>query len=751
MPFDRPQRATGGRLSVVSSARWLQTLSGALLDVHPFGGLRQCPATIDLLPYQLEPALAMFRYGHPRLLIADDVGMGKTIEAGLILRELGAVEDGVRALILVPAGLRQQWIDELARHFRIAAVNADASWLRTVGRSLPPELNPWSPPGTYIASFDFVKRPEALRPLEALRWDLVIVDEAHAATVATDRRAAIDAIAQTSQRVVLLTATPPGDAVQFAALCQIGTAADDGGPVVFQRGSTEKGSGRRSIVLATHLSEEERRLHRLLERYTTLVWREAVRSGNAHARLATIVLRKRALSSAGSLALSLRRRMELLAGLRPPDEFQLLLPLADPDDEARDEMASDEHARCGRSAGRCERATVVESHPRRRARGPAPVQGTRPRQAAETGSRTRPRLHGVSRHARGAARAFFDAAGIPVCVLHGGLTATERREALATLSRGLATLVATDAAAEGLNLQHACRLVIHFELPWNPMRMLQRAGRVDRLGQRRRVHEIALVAADTAEALVLAPLARRASGRLAGGGRRMLQLLTESRVAQSVFERRPCELPAEAAGVPGVHLDLAAESALEVHRLTNRRVLASSVRSPRWERSRPTTPVAVVRRSSLASGVVLLFDLKVVSAKGELVERALTALHIEMTPARWPRRPRQIRQQLGQYLPGLLRAASATLDRLARRQLDGVRGLYLESHERGQRRERAQARARDSAAKRLVQAGLFDRSTASWTARCPPEADLLESSATDDEPGLTASTDLRAVLLVPTR
>ena len=189
----------------------------------------------------------------------------------------------MRALILVPAGLRQQWIDELARHFRIDAVNADASWLRTVGRSLPPELNPWSPPGTYIASFDFVKRPEALRPLEALRWDLVIVDEAHAATVATNRRAAIDAIAQTSQRVVLLTATPPGDAVQFAALCQIGTAADDGGPVVFQRGSTEKGPGRRSIVLATHVSEEERRLHRLLERYTTLVWREAVRSGNAHA------------------------------------------------------------------------------------------------------------------------------------------------------------------------------------------------------------------------------------------------------------------------------------------------------------------------------------------------------------------------------------------------------------------------------------------------------------------------------------
>ena len=70
-------------------------------------------------------------------------------------------------------------------------------------------------------------------------------------------------------------------------------------------------------------------------------------------------------------------------------------------------------------------------------------------------------------------------------------------------------LLATDAASEGLNLQSRCRLVVHFELPWNPMRLEQRVGRVDRLGQAQRVHEVLLVARHTAERLVLAPLVRR--------------------------------------------------------------------------------------------------------------------------------------------------------------------------------------------------------------------------------------------------
>ena len=95
-------------------------------------------------------------------------------------------------------------------------------------------------------------------------------------------------------------------------------------------------------------------------------------------------------------------------------------------------------------------------------------------------------------------------------VLHGGLTRDERAAALddfATRRRPI--LLATDAAGEGLNLQHACRLVINLELPWNPMRLEQRIGRVDRIGQHRVVHAWHLVAARTGETRILERLKDR--------------------------------------------------------------------------------------------------------------------------------------------------------------------------------------------------------------------------------------------------
>ena len=97
-----------------------------------------------------------------------------------------------------------------------------------------------------------------------------------------------------------------------------------------------------------------------------------------------------------------------------------------------------------------------------------------------------------------------------VSVLHGGQTPDERRAAVEAFRRGRSDLlIATDAGSEGLNLQSRCRLVVNLELPWNPMRLEQRIGRVDRIGQMRTVHAINLFASGTAESTVLANLARR--------------------------------------------------------------------------------------------------------------------------------------------------------------------------------------------------------------------------------------------------
>jgi hypothetical protein len=102
------------------------------------------------------------------------------------------------------------------------------------------------------------------------------------------------------------------------------------------------------------------------------------------------------------------------------------------------------------------------------------------------------------------------AAGADAAVLHGGMDRFERADAIRAFTSGRArVLLATDAAGEGLNLQQGCRLVVNLELPWNPMRLEQRIGRVDRIGQKRTVHVINLMAAGTAEEGILARLARR--------------------------------------------------------------------------------------------------------------------------------------------------------------------------------------------------------------------------------------------------
>ena len=753
---------------------WTRGFEQLTRDACPFGGLQDCSDAIDLVAYQLEPALAMLRHGHPRILIADGVGMGKTIEAGVILRELAFRRDACRALILAPAGLRQQWADELRARFSLATVAADGAWLQDICRTLPPDLNPWSPPGLYVASIDFVKRPESLRPLEDVQWDLLVVDEAHGATSATDRRAAIHAIAARAARVLLLTATPPVDPSEFGALCSIGQEPGEPDIVMFRRSPGGPGCPeRRSQLLAARITGEERRMHRLLERYTALVWREAEKRRHAAGQLASIVLRKRALSSAASLEASLRRRQELLAGTVPPEEVQLLLPLSD--DDARDDLVPDDVLRASGLAdvsseqrwlsAVLEAASAVAGRETkirvlltllRRIREPAIV-FTEYRDTLE-------HLRGILQHAR-----------VQVLALHGGLSPAERRHVLERFTRGHEVLLATDAAAEGLNLQHACRVIVHYELPWNPSRMLQRAGRVDRIGQRRRVHEIALVSSHTAESLVLAPLARKAVGwRAAGTGARLLELVTESRIARAIFERTASELPDEIPDrvpAPLASIDLRAEAELEVVRLTRQRTggnllpalsrndesekrVASAFR--RKDRKAPGTGILVstLTRSSLAPGIVLLFNLQLSTPHGDIVEQFPAAVHVTFETEAWPRRPLHIKRRLAGLLPHVLAAVTPTVDGLGRQRFESVQSLLKAADDRMRRRARAMLEARDSAARQLVQVGLFDRRPVRKADAERPAGDLLDDEArtpAGGAPALVAAAALRGVLVVSRR
>ena len=135
---------------------------------------------IEFEPYQQVPALRALELPRPRLLIADDVGLGKTIEAGLILRELNARRRAARILIVCPASITEQWQTELGRKFGFEFCIFDNEGVAEARRSLEAGTDPWCVEPRVIASVDFVKRREgAFRELSASRWDVIIIDEAH--------------------------------------------------------------------------------------------------------------------------------------------------------------------------------------------------------------------------------------------------------------------------------------------------------------------------------------------------------------------------------------------------------------------------------------------------------------------------------------------------------------------------------------------------------------------------------------------
>ena len=706
LPFDRVAPMGDRRLHIVSPRTWLRVFGAAAAGTYPLGGLRHAPSGIDLLPFQLEPALAVLRHGHPRLLIADDVGMGKTIEAAIVLRELSARADGFRALILVPAGLREQWRAELRGKFALEATIADAAWLRDSSRTLPPDINPWSPPGTYIASFDFVKRPEALRGLESERWDVVVIDEAHACTAPTDRRVAADAVARRAARVLLLTATPPTTAADLEGLARIGAAGGAPAPMLRRRREPAPQAKRSSVLLAVRPMDLERKMHRLLERYTQLLWLGS--AGAAPQRLLGTVLRKRALSSAASLSRSLRRRQDLLAGRFTAGSLQLLLPLGGLEEDPLDDCVPDSLL-AARGIG------DPEGEERWLTRLISAADG-----AARAEAKTRTLLK-LLRRVREPAIVFTEyrdtlehlqvmlrTGGILACALHGGLAPEERRSTLSTFAHGDHVLLATDTAAEGLNLQHRCRLVVHYELPWNPARMLQRAGRVDRLGQRRRVHETALVARDTAESLVLAPLVRRAlRSRDTGPGQRMIELLSESRVAAMVFEGRVPDLLPPPPPPALTFLDYAHEAGIEAHRLLDERRLSPAQSAA--PKGRSVLPVSMMRLHSFAPGLVLVFELRFTNVRSDVEHCEMVAIQLQTGTFRWRPSLADFRNRLAQTLPAFVAAARPAIVPLIQERMQRLQPSFETACRRMHQREEELQALDASAARRLVQKGLFER------------------------------------------
>jgi len=648
---------------------------------------------MDILPFQLEPALALARGRATRFLLADEVGLGKTIQAGLMLAELRQRGSCEHALIITPAGLRQQWADEFLHRFDMRAAVMDAAALAALTDSLPFDVNPWTVEPVVIASIDFLKQPEVLPGLASLLWDVLIVDEAHQATITSLRYDAVNALAKRARHVLILTATPhAGDDRAYRALCAIGEVGAD--PILLYRRTRPLAGLRRSRrvhLLPVTMTPSELEMHRVLEGYLARLWTIARESGNRDVQLVAMVLAKRAFSSARSLATSLERRIAGLAG-DIDGASQGSLPLSFEDDASDEallpmapafERTDDEREMLRRLLEAARKAEISERKMHairrivRRAREPVII----------------------FTEYRDTLDAIRDAIGTMrrLTTLHGGQTAHERRQSIRDFTSGAAdVMIATDAGSEGLNLQATCRLVVNLELPWNPIRLEQRIGRVDRIGQARTVHAINLLAEGTAERTVLASLLRRID-RIR---------LSEIEIAACVISRS--EPPPRA-----VHVDI--DTGAQTTELGNEaRAAAQYIAAARRFGAMASTmrgdvvPVTIVRSSD--TSLISFFRIRFVTGAGRLIEDALLPLRLplERVNVRLGRR-REVRalaeSLIARFGPELRRHAHAHADERARTiAVDAAESLATSAE-----RERRIASGVTAHGSPLVQAGLFDR------------------------------------------
>jgi len=697
-PFDRPRpELVPPRLRVIRPRAWLAHARALAAEDRPIDHLLTRNGRDQgriVLPYQLAPALAVAA-GAARVLLADEVGLGKTAQAGWIVDHALAGRADARVLIAVPAGVRMQWTRELFRLFAIEAHSVDARWVLRTVNALPAGVSVWTPPGVYVISLDFLKRPDVAASTLAVTWDVLVVDEAHVAAAPTERHKAVDAIARRSRTVVLITATPfSGDEASFSSLVRIGAIDDPSPAVIFRRSRSDVGDlrQRRHRFVRVSLTSSEQRLQRLLDRYCREIWTQAP---SPEGRLAAIVLRKRALSSSTALERSLRRRQRLLS-TAAASAVQLDLFGGDTDDEDDEPAgvlgvpglsdAGRERRWLDRLIAAAERAAASDSKLQylkrllRRAAGEPAVIFTEFRDTLAD-----------------LADAFPDAAR-----LHGGMTAAERDEIQARFNAEGGRLFATDAAAHGVNLHGRCRLIVNFELPWNPARLEQRIGRVDRIGQTKVVHAQTLVARDTAEDLVIANVARRLAriAKTLGPKDRLAAFLDDARIAGMAIGGDP--IPGLDAAIDETPVAIPESARAEAERL-------EATIASRYSNAVAASDVAVSSMRATASlppGFIAIVQWALREAAGRVAACRTFFVHFPGSPAKPSRAADAAR-----IAAAVIATHGMSIVDRARIEVEPLRTMHLAAHERRVQRQiqREHEIACAGGGSHPLQPGLFDR------------------------------------------
>lgn len=521
--------------------------------------------------YQLVPVVMGLELQRVRILIADDVGLGKTIEAGLVISELMSRGQARRILVVCPASLREQWVDALERFFHIESLIFSRQHRRGLERDMPAGMNPWEFHNVFVVSVDYAKLPEVKNQILEVPWDVAVIDEAHQVAkphqsgadhkVSMDRWDLAQSLAFSSKvrHLLLLTATPHnGYTDTFGSLLRLLDVGAVSGPahapIIHREVAKRHVVQRRRQDVDAWLTAKERAFPerdqkeeiiqpsetmqaviKAVENYGEMILDHA-KDANMHVQTlagwTVLHLHKRALSSPEALRRSLKNRREALE--------QQLMGLAESDaglsaDTARANVLDEDPGEQfdeDEIVNRAERVlpgtidslkaelealeeltalakkltvaldTKLQDFLKKHLWG---MLGKKPKVIVFT--RYRDTMEYIETQI-GKADRYKSVTVVPI---HGGLNDAQRHEAFQKFERAeRAVLVATDAISEGMNLQHIASQIIHYELPWNPNRLEQRNGRVDRFGQPEKVVTIrTLVMDETLDATIMKVLVEK--------------------------------------------------------------------------------------------------------------------------------------------------------------------------------------------------------------------------------------------------
>lgn len=447
-------------------------------------------AAMDPMPYQLEPAQISLRKPRQRILIADTVGLGKTLEAGILMSELIVRGKGKRILVVTAKSMMTQFQKEMWNRFTIPLVRLDSKKIHDIRAKLPSNYNPFFYYDKTIVSIDTLKRDVEYRThLENAYWDIIVIDEAQNVAERGDHQAQRSRLAKLladrSDTMIMLSATPhDGRARSFASLMNMLDPTAIANPDDYTKDDIKGLCVRRfkkDVKDQVSGSFLERRIE--LERCQASIREEAaynlfaemqlqmdLNRTKTQGQLFKTSLEKSLFSSPAACIKSINTRLNKLKKKYAVNEIE--------DIRVLEEL----------------RETLIQIEPKDFSRYQKLLSLLRDKEygwTAETDDRVvifTERIETMKYLAAQLAKDLNLKDGA-IQEISGAMSDAEQQSIVENFGReesSIRILVASDVASEGLNLHYLSHRMIHFDIPWSLMVFQQRNGRIDRYGQKKR-------------------------------------------------------------------------------------------------------------------------------------------------------------------------------------------------------------------------------------------------------------------------